>query len=264
MVRSPRQPYRAPALEKGLDLLELLAASPHPLTTAQITEALGRSRSEIFRMQSVLEDRGYIRRAEGSEGYLLTTRLFEMAMQSPPTAYLLSTALPVMERLAEAARQSVHLAVVSDDQTVVIARVESPSDVGFAVRIGHRRSIVESTSGRVLLAFQPEDRVERWLARVAESHSFSRESLDRDLARIRKRGFRRAPSSFVEGITDLGTPIFDGAASGAIASLTIPFVRRRSDKRDVQKVIEWLQGAAMEISNALSARTGSAPCQEIA
>lgn len=52
--------YRAPALEKGLDILELLARNSSPMTTSQMACALGRSVSELFRMVLALEYRGYI------------------------------------------------------------------------------------------------------------------------------------------------------------------------------------------------------------
>ncbi len=273
MSNASRRQYRAPALEKGLDVLELLAESVEQRTSAEIAEALGRSKSEIFRMLTVLEDRGYIARSESEEGFVMTARLFEMAMRTPPTRRLLDAALPVMERLAEVACQSCHLAVVSREQMVVIARVESPDEVGFAVRIGHRRSLVDSTSGRVLLAFQPEQRRDEWLERVREMQPFDVLELRRDLGRIHKRGYRRARSSFVEGIIDLGFPVFgdspwsrgrlarsgpfasadspDGSTSSAVAALTVPFVKRRSLRRSEAEVIELLGGAAVEITAAL-------------
>ena len=46
--------YAAPALEKGLDILELLASAEQSMTTGQIADALGRSKNEIFRMVFVL------------------------------------------------------------------------------------------------------------------------------------------------------------------------------------------------------------------
>ena len=46
--------YSAPALEKGLDILELLADSAPGLTQNQIATRLGRSASELFRMVEVL------------------------------------------------------------------------------------------------------------------------------------------------------------------------------------------------------------------
>ena len=63
--------YRAPALEKGLDILELLARATAPMTISQIASALGRSVSELFRMVIALEHRGYITQAsEGRDGYV--------------------------------------------------------------------------------------------------------------------------------------------------------------------------------------------------
>jgi DNA-binding CsgD family transcriptional regulator len=64
--RSPReengrQPiYAAPALEKGLDILELLAKQAEGLTRREIAERLGRSVSEIFRMIEALTRRSYL------------------------------------------------------------------------------------------------------------------------------------------------------------------------------------------------------------
>jgi DNA-binding IclR family transcriptional regulator len=42
--------YRAPALDKGLDILELLAEQKDGLTRAEITKSLGRNASEMYRM----------------------------------------------------------------------------------------------------------------------------------------------------------------------------------------------------------------------
>jgi len=266
-----RKNYSAPALEKGLDVLELLAAHREPLATAEIADALERSRSEIFRMLSVLEDRGFITRTSGrtadrtvgrtvgDEGFVLTTKLLDLAMQSPPNRQLLAVALPVMERVAEASGQSCHIAVASGSEMVVIARVESPGEVGFAVRIGYRRSLVESTSGRVLLAHQPEERLEAWLMRVRDANDFDEPTLMRDLKKIRRDGFCRAKSPYVNGIIDVGCPIFDGMSSGAIAALSIPCVGWRSEVPLLSDVIELLRGGALEITTALEARAGMQP-----
>src|SRR5688572_13597466 len=81
--------YTAPALEKGLDILELLAGEGDALSQAAIAQRLARSTAELFRMLSVLERRGYVtRHADG--GYRLSLRLFELAHQHPPLKRLLS------------------------------------------------------------------------------------------------------------------------------------------------------------------------------
>ena len=95
-VRENDSRYRAPALEKGLDVLELLAAQTEPMTLTAIVKQLGRSHGELFRMVQVLEQRGFIEQEPGREGYRLTDRLFSLGMQQPRTRILLELALPVM------------------------------------------------------------------------------------------------------------------------------------------------------------------------
>ena len=70
--------YKAPALEKGLDILELLATTSTPMTLTQIVNQLDRSHGELFRMVQVLEFRGYIEQEGPSEGYVLTDKLFSL------------------------------------------------------------------------------------------------------------------------------------------------------------------------------------------
>src|SRR4051794_36894767 len=72
------QKYRAPALEKGLDVLELLAAEEQPLTLSTISERLGRSAGELFRMLQVLEFKGFITLVPNGAGYVLTNKLFAL------------------------------------------------------------------------------------------------------------------------------------------------------------------------------------------
>ena len=52
--------YRAPALDKGLDILELLATTDEGLSQAEIAKALERSPNEIYRMLDRLVRRHYV------------------------------------------------------------------------------------------------------------------------------------------------------------------------------------------------------------
>ncbi len=116
--------YSAPALEKGLDVLELLAARGTPLTMSQIATELGRSVSELFRMVDALVHRGYVTQSESGDGFELTNKLFALGVARAPTKSLLEDALPEMRKLSRVIGQSCHLAVVSEEQMVVVARIE--------------------------------------------------------------------------------------------------------------------------------------------
>src|SRR5438128_1051006 len=99
--------YRAPALEKGLEILELLAGEESPMPIAAIGQRLGRSTNELFRMIQVLQYRGFIKQ-EAAGGYGLTDKLFSLGMEQPRTRNLLEVALPAMRQLAVRIGQSCH------------------------------------------------------------------------------------------------------------------------------------------------------------
>ncbi|MCG8354572.1 MAG: IclR family transcriptional regulator [Kiloniellales bacterium] len=251
--KDARPRYSAPALEKGLDIIELLSDARQPLSMAQVAQRLERSRSEIFRMLTVLEARGYIARGETSDHFSITNKLFDLGMRKPPIRGLLEIALPEMRILAREIGQSCHLAVASGDHNVVIARAENPGEESFAVSLGYRRHLADSTSGRVLLAFQDETQRERLLAaaRRTAPAGYDEGALTRALNRIRNRGYERAVSRSLVGITDIGAPII-GAQDAAVAALTVPFVKRVAVAHDMEAAIDAVRAAAARISAVIA------------
>ena len=247
---SKKQRYRAPALEKGLEILEFLAPRAEAMTLSEISEGVGRSKSEIFRMMQVLEERRYLARPADAEGYVLTNRLFMLGMEHPPVKGLVEAAMPVMHHLAAEILQPCHLAIPSEELIVVIARVESPGDVGFVVRVGHRRPIPHSTSGLVLLAFQAEDTRARWLETLERKQvPYEHKRLAGHLRTITSRGYACIPSEVVAGVTDLSAPILSEGA--ALAALTVPFAEHRGSRGEPRQAIEHLCRAADRISREL-------------
>lgn len=240
--------YQAPALKKGLEILELLAAASSPLTMSDISNALGRSVSEIFRMLQVLEEHRYI--ARGDDGYRLTNRLFALGMGQPPVRDLVTTALPVMQGLARQTGQSCHLAVASGAEMVVIAGVEAPGLSGFAVRVGYRRPLHRSASGRILLAFQPADARAAMLEEVRlAGQDIDCDALDAQLGRIVAEGSGATPSPVLTGITDLSVPIL--SMGWARAALTVPFVDGPGSRVPLADTQAALRAAAVTIAEQL-------------
>ncbi len=240
--------YRAPALEKGLDVIELLAAEKSPLNLSAISQRLGRSSGELFRMLQVLEFKGFITTADNGSGYVLTNKLFALAMAQAPVRSLVETALPVMRKLTHDIGQSCHIAVASEDQIVVITRIERPGDLGFSVRIGYRREIARATSGLVLFAYQNEDVRRSWLKRCRLKGEAADSFIERANV-VRHRGHHEAASDFVRGIVDLSAPIMRGEI--AVAALTVPFVHSNPLLMEMPQAVEFVRAAARQISNEI-------------
>lgn len=250
-----RPAYAAPALEKGLDILELLAAAAAPLSTRAIADRLGRSKAEIFRMVFVLVERGYLDRDE-ADRLRLTNRLFELGMRTPRPRQLVEIAIPVMERLSEETGQSAHLVVVNQGETVVIATTTGSADVSFALRLGYRRPVLEATSGLLVLAFQPPAVRRRMLAkslgqpRPGSGPGRDEVALMALLDAIRREGSRVSESRDVVGVTDIGVPLL-GPDGRAHASIVVPHLRRHGTTAPIETILAALRKSGQEISAEL-------------
>ncbi len=245
--------YATPALDKGLDILELLAHQTEGLTKSQLARALDRSVSEIFRMLLCLERRGYIAQI-AEERYSLTLKLFQLVLEHPPTERLVSDALPVMKRLAFETEQSCHIGVLDGDHVVIIAQVNSPNSVGFYVKLGSTVDLMESGSGYVILAHQGEAERDR---SIAEWRRRTNKRVPADLSshveRIRRLGFEKRASYLAKGVINISFPICDERGS-ALGALTIPYIQYSASSMPQKGVVEALRLATAEINRAIGGR----------
>jgi DNA-binding IclR family transcriptional regulator len=220
--------YRAPALDKGLDILELLAEQKDGLTRAEITKLLGRNASEMYRMLERLVARQYVVRSPAGDRYSLSLKLYALAHRHPPMNRLISEALPVMQRFADDAEQSVHLAVYDRGNLLVIAQVDGPGTWGISVRLGSRVGLIDTGSGRVMLAFQSEEQREHMLAehtKVKGEITLDHAVLEDAYLQIRRDGYSKKDSAQSFGVTDITFPLL-GPSGQAIAAITCPYMRR--------------------------------------
>lgn len=246
--------YRAPALDKGLDILELLAGVENGLTQAEIAKRLGRSPNEFYRMLDRLQRRGYVARTDGDR-FSLTLKMFGLAQLHAPTRRLVSFATPLMRELAMRAGQANHLAVFDRGRAVVVAQQEAPTYWGISIRVGSHVGLYDTGSGHVLLAFAtPEGRA----LMVSENDGADPPGaippeLERRLDRIREQGFESMNSAQTAGVFDLSAPILS-ADDAAIAVLTIPYIARVNapEAPDLSDATQIL----LEVSHQLSTAIG--------
>ncbi|MGQ0708277.1 MAG: IclR family transcriptional regulator [Rhodoferax sp.] len=247
--------YRAPALDKGLDILELLAAQPLGLTRAEIVKEMDRSPSEIYRMLERLVARQYVLRSPEGDRYGLSLKLFALANMHPPLNRLINQALPVMDEFARQSEQSCHMGVYDRGNVLICAQVNSPRGWSFSVQRGTRVGLLDTASGHILLAYSDAERYQRMRAEhtpVDGEVPITEEALQAELARIRAQGYLERPSAQSFGVIDVSFPIL-GPDGRALATLTCPYIRRidRHVEPDMQSVHALLHKAAQALSLGL-------------
>lgn len=255
-LKKEKLTYTTPALEKGLDIIELLAKQPAGLTKSQIARELDRTVSEVFRMLFCLEQRGYISQIQGDQ-YALTLKLFKLVQEHPPTERLIAEALPVMHRLAQESLQSCHMGVIEDGRVVILAQVNAPTATGFYVKLGSSVDVMDASTGYVILAHQNDMQRENTLAdwRRITSRKVPAD-LKEHLARIRRKGFEERDSYQVRGVVNITFPIFDDRGS-AMGAITIPYIRHIHSRMSQKDVAAELRKGAEEITSAIGGKMRS-------
>jgi DNA-binding IclR family transcriptional regulator len=243
--------YAVPALDKGLDVLELLAREAAGLSLNEIAGALGRTSSELFRMVFALARRGYIEQRDGDR-YTLTLKLFELAHRHKPIKSLTAAAAALMLDLVQRALQSGHLTVFYAGRVMVIGEVDSPDRYAFGMKVGALVGLTDTASGYVLLAFQDDSTRRAMLA----SHQEVEGELDFDAAQlakivrdVAKKGYAEVQSRQTRGVTNIAFPI-RGSAGHAVAVLNVPYIERIDKKvtPSIGAVREMLRESAARLS----------------
>lgn len=210
--------YSVPALEKGLDILEALAASPSPLSLAELARDLDRGTAEIFRMLVCLERRSYLRRDPVSGKYSQSLRLFELAHAHPPLKTLLDAAREPMRTVTRTLGESCHLSILERGALLVVAREDSPESVRLTIEVGGRFDPGRTASGRLLMS--------------ATGASIT------------------AHDETLEGVDDASVRI--GTPGGAVhAALAVSWLRSRKGAKKPVTILATLNAAAKSIHEIL-------------
>ena len=244
--------YRAPALDKGLDIIELLAGDEEGMSQVEIAKALDRTPNEIYRMLDRLVRRGYVARTS-ADRYEITLKLFGIAHRHPPMRRLTAQALPRMRRFAREAAQACHMVVYDRGNSMVIAQVDAPGYWGLSIRVGSHISLVNTGSGHVLLAFaHPAERRLMLEEREVMPDEVWPEDFEKRLSEVRAAGFEAVASQQTMGVTNISVPLM-GPSGTVLAALTCPHIQRldRTNMPTIDQTRELLLDAARDISVAV-------------
>lgn len=247
--------YNAPALEKGLEVIELLARAPEGLGLTAISERLGRTKTELFRMVAVLHDAGYLDYSESEHIYKLSLKLFRISHRFAPVHNLTKLALPIMQRVCHQTAQSCHLVVYSMGGGLILAHQHAEDAANrLTLPVGGVGPLLDNCAGHVLLSFSSPDRRARMLqeqARYSECE-VGHDNLSTLINRVRKQGYESMASPVLLGVHDIGYPVMD-RFSHAIAVLMVSSLlyKDQSKNADLAVLAQALEQASSEISRQL-------------
>jgi DNA-binding IclR family transcriptional regulator len=246
------------SVDRAAALLLALGESHGEAGVTELARRLGLHKSTASRLLATLERRGLVEQDEETGKYRLGLVVIRLAEHAERTLDLRSIAMPELDRLARATRETTGLGVLDGDQLLTVAQADGPNLVAMGDWTGRCVPLHSVAAGKVLLAALPEREVmrhvRRGLDRFTDRTITELEPLLEELARVRRRGFATAFGEFDPALNAVAAPVHD-ARGAVIAAVDVWGPAFRITPRRVPELVQQVREAA----GAISVRLGGTP-----
>lgn len=247
--------YTVDAVQEALSVLMHVAQAPG-LGVTELGKRSGNTKARAFRLLSTLEQSGFVQRSADGTSYILGHMALVLGMAAQEQVSLVRVAKKHLEELGERFNENVHVRVRDGLQSVSVAKWDSTRSVRVHSEVGARRPLHAGATGKVLLAFAPDDVQSLVLGgpleRFTATTPTQRTKLARELARIKSEGVAVSQGEVVPDVVALGVPVLDatGVVTAAVG-ISIPSSRAPAD---LAPYVDALRDAARSISYELGWR----------
>lgn len=221
-LRKAKEPSTGPAMLESVGIvfaiLDHLASARRPLGVTELALLMGEPKPRVYRHLASMRLINVVEQDTVSDKYRLGSKLVNYGSAASEQFDLRSIADPYLTQLRDQTGQTALLSVPSNGTALVVATVESLSNVCITVKPGNRVAPHVSAQGRVVLAYSDETTRKRLLRRrmeAATEHSLTEPGLLAErLQLIRERLYETADGESMEGVNVLAAPIFQGSEQG--------------------------------------------------
>jgi len=201
--------YKAPAVEKLFDILELMVENNCTYSLIELSKRLKISTNSVFRIIKEMEHRNYVvRTLEGT--YELTPKIYYLGSKISDRIDVVNLSKGILKELSATTKETVLIAVLDEKyNTLVLNQVISPLSVKFISTPGMSYPTHCSAMGKAILAYDKSgiaDKLE--LTKMTGSTITDYEEFIRELENVQRVGFASDMEESFEGLRCIGAPVF--------------------------------------------------------
>ncbi len=200
------------ALARGLIVMRAFGTGSSRLTLSDIAKQVGLARATVRRSLITLQAMGYVQ-SDGRH-FSLSPKVLSLGNSYLTSSPLPRVVQPLLERFAESTRESSWVAILDEDEALLIAGAKSNRLLAAGLAVGSRLPAYCTAHGRVLLAGLPDDQFEAYLTRLTPRNYTSRTITEASAIRqvvleVRSSGYSIADSELETGLCSIAVPITD-------------------------------------------------------
>lgn len=249
------------AAARVADVLLMFAGGPPALGVSEIARGLGLSKAVVHRILQSLASRSLVRPDPGTREYRLGAGAIALGARAMRDFDLRAAARSALRRLRDVTRETTTLTVLVQESRVYLDQYESLQEIKMTVGLGSRYPLHAGASGRAILAFLPDDLVERviasGLATLTPETIADPDELRRRLMATRVSGWAASRGERQHGAGSVAAPVF-GMDGDVVGSISVCGPVSRFDRKAVDRYVPLVCSTAAEISTALGWDGGAA------
>lgn len=243
---------RGSTIQRVLDILDTVAASPKPISATEINEVLNLPKATAHRLCSELEARGYLLKKINGKSYVPGNRLHDVAVGVLANSRLRATRHAILTSLSEKVGETCNIAYADGLYMAYSDRVETTAPLRLQFPIGMRVPLYCTASGKLYLSTLP--RIKRravieklQLVRRAKNTITDPETLIREIDKIEKREVSIDNQELYDDIIAIAVPIKDKQGR-FYSSLAIQAPVSRISIDDSERYVPLLREAAHDLA----------------
>jgi DNA-binding IclR family transcriptional regulator len=245
-------------LNKAFDILELFLDHSSELSLAEMANLSRLNKTTICRIASTMVKRGYLKQQRKRGKYSLGTKYLDFSGIIKNGMRIRDTALPYLEELSRALKESVILVLWDGREAVLHEIFHARHALKVAPDEGTRMPLHSTASGKIILAYLKDEDLQK-IFKGTKLEIFTANTiidindLKKHLSRIRQEGIAYDDEEYSKGVRGVSAALRDsqGAIVGTIGAIG-PSVRLTRAR--MRKTVPVIKSCALEISRELGYR----------
>lgn len=241
-------------IEKALKLLDLFTADKPRWRLSEMAREVEIPKPTVYRWLSALERAGFVAQDPKTKSYTLGYKLIELGNTARDQIDLAAVALPYMEQLRDRCGESVHLTVVINGEGVYLEKVDTDHPIRLWTRLSDRGPLHAGASRTILMAYLPEEEIDRIIARGLKKFTdktvTNPEKLKEKLRRIRQQGWAVSKGEVFSDSASIAAPIYNDKGE-VIAGISVGGPINRFTEERIKEILPMVVETAGLISRNL-------------
>ncbi|MBT9330123.1 IclR family transcriptional regulator [Paracidobacterium acidisoli] len=244
------------SLDRGLAILQAIAATEHPVSLGQVAELMDIDRSTAFRLLHTLKRRGFLAMPAGRKDYILGSTIWVLHHHYNWNKMLVKVASNQLKKLSSQTRETAHIAIREGKQALFVDCAAANHMVAVSSRIGEFLPLYCTAHGKALLADADEHELKqlfgtRPLRKYTEGTLSTLAEIVKDLSVINRQGFAIDDAEFSPDLRCIAAPIRVGGEIIGSIGISAPILRVTPEANRINA--ERVSDVAIKLGEILAA-----------